>query len=135
MAEFTGKDMVVSWVWSGGTLAMTSDQHTFSFTDSIKKYNVRTGSEAYESYITGATDFTCTYDGLAQTGGTAFNAALAIGVQGTLTVSPEGTTSGKPKYIFPCFSDKTPVASWNYDDVTHINASWQGNGAYTVTGY
>lgn len=135
MPEFTGKDMVINWVWSGGTLSLTSDQHSFTYTPSVKKFQTRTGNEAAETYQFGATDFTAQYDGLAQTGGTAINAALAIGVAGTLTVAPEGTASGKPKYVFPCISDKDPVTAWNFDDLTHINASWQGNGVYQVTNY
>lgn len=133
MAEFTGKDLVVSWIYSGGTVTLTADYHTFAYTPSIEKFNTRAGNESANTYLTGASDFTATYDGLAQAGGTATEDALKMGTYGTIIVQPEGTAAGKRKYTFPAFCDKDPLTSFAYNDLVHLQASWQGNGAYTLT--
>jgi hypothetical protein len=133
MAEYTGKDLICSWVTSSGTTTFTADYQKFTWSPSIEKFKTRASNEAYESYITGATDFTASLDALAQTSGTALTAQCALGQIGTLTAQPEGTATGKQKFTLPCFVDKFPLTDFVFNDLTHINISWQGNGAYTVT--
>ena len=62
--------------------------------------------------------------------GSAVRRTLARGNHGTLTVGPEGTAVGKPKYVVPvhitAFSTEYP-----YDGVVEFSANWQGDGAFT----
>jgi hypothetical protein len=133
MPEYTGKDMVISWVYSGGTISLTDDYRVFSWTPSIEKFNTRASSEANEAYITGAKDFTASYSGLAQSAGTALEDAFSIGTSGTLTVQPEGTATGKRKFTFPCFTVSEPVQQYQYNALVETKIDWQGNGAWTKT--
>lgn len=135
MAEYTGKDMIVTWVYgtTPGTITLSSEFHTFSYNETQEKFNTRAGAEQAETYITGATDFTCQYDGLHQSGtaGTLTQTALTMGMIGTLTVQPQGTAGSLPKLVFPCFVDSAALPSYAYNDLIHINVSWQGNGTFT----
>jgi hypothetical protein len=133
MPEYTGKDLIASWVTSTGTTTFTADYQKFSWSPSIEKFKTRASSEAAETYITGATDFTATLDALAQTSGTALTAQCALGQIGTLTVQPEGTATGKQKFTLPCMVDKYPLTDFMFNDLVHINVNWQGNGTYTAT--
>lgn len=135
--EYTGKDMVISWAYgtAPGTITLQADYRTFSWAPTQEKFNVRTGAEQAETYITGATDFTASYDGLHQAGtaGTEIYAlALAMGTKGTLTVQPQGTAGSLPKIVLPCFVDGPSLPSFAYNDLVHVTATWQGNGTFTV---
>jgi len=132
MAEYTGKDLVCTWTTSTGTTTLTADYQKFTWAPSIEKYKTRASSEAFESYITGATDFTASFDGLAQTSGTALTAQCAMGQIGTVVVQPEGTATGKQKITLPCMIDKFPLTDFAYNDLVHVNISWQGNGAFAI---
>lgn len=132
-SEFTGKDLVINWLWSGGTLALTAEYKTFSWTPSQDKYETTTSNDLNKTYITGLKDFTASFNAYHLTGGTALEDALAIGTQGTLIVQPEGTATGKRKLTFPVFTTNDPVTSYAYNALAEINASFQGNGAWTET--
>lgn len=133
MTELLGKDAVLSWVYSGGTISLTADYRTFSWTPSQDKFEVTCSSELNKTYITGVKDFTAQYQGLAQAGGTALEDAFSLGTAGTLTVQPEGTATGKRKFTFPMFVTNEPIPSYAYNALIEVNIAWQGNGAWTKT--
>lgn len=135
MAEFTGKDCFVQWVWSGGTVALTTDFRRFTYTPTQAKFDTTTSNETDETYLTGIKGFTASYEGLGQAGGTATWDPFVIGTSGTLTVGPEGTATGKRKFTFPCFTTSDPLTDFVYNDLVKVAIAFQGNGAITRTTY
>ena len=140
MAENLGNNAVVTWTYGGaGTIALSADYRSFSYSPSIATYDVSAGTETAKSYVTGQKDFTAQYSGLYQTNGTAsagtasYSSAFAMGQAGTVVVQPEGTATGKPKWTFPVFTTSDPVVSVAYNELMMVNIAWQGNGAYTLS--
>jgi hypothetical protein len=131
MAEFVGSALVIKWIYSGGTVDLTADYRKFSYTPKIQTFEVSASSEVINSYITGLTDFTATYEGLAQKGGTALWDSLQCGTNGTIIVSPEGTASGTRKFTFVAFTVNDPMTDFPYNDVVKTTINWQGNGTLT----
>ena len=84
MAEYIGSSAVIHWLYGAGTTVLSADFRTFSFSPTTDKIDATAGSDANKVYLTGMTDYTCKYTGVAQTGGTALRAALAMGNSGTL---------------------------------------------------
>jgi hypothetical protein len=139
MAEILGNNAVVTWTYgTQGTVALTADYRTFSYSPSIDKFDVSCGSENAKSYITGQKDFTAQYAGLYQSSGTptagtqSYTTAFALGQTGTVVVQSEGTATGKPKWTFPVFCTDDPVTSLAYGDLIQVAIAWQGNGTYTL---
>ena len=128
MAEYTGKDMHISWVYSGGTVVLSSDYRTFGEAPTIGMVDASAGSDTYRTYLTTLKDGTFEYAGVHQTAGTVLKAALAAGTYGTLIVGPEGTAVGKPKMTVPAIA-MGPQMSYPYDGIVEISVTFQQNGA------
>jgi len=88
------------------------------------------GADTHKTYLPTIKSATINYLGLFPSGGTALYAALAAGVQGTLTVAPEGTASGKVSKVYPAIS---MGASYDtpYADVVTVTCTFQSNGAWS----
>lgn len=135
MAEFiAGPTMVLSWIWSGGTTSLAGDYRTCSWNPSVAFVDSSAGSDTHVGRLTALKDATASVTLVAQTAGTALNAALAPGVAGTLIIAPEGTASGKRKITFPCYSDGATYEH-PYADIVAISAGFTGNGAHTDGAY
>jgi len=135
MAEFiAGPTMVLSWIWSGGTTSLAGDYRTCSWNPSVDYVDTSAGSDTHKGRLTALKDATASVTLVAQTAGTAINAALAPGVAGTLIIGPEGTTTGKRKISFPCYSDGATYEH-PYADIVAISAGFTGNGAHTDSTY
>src|SRR5512138_3139569 len=112
MAEFvSGPLMKLSWVWSGGTATLDADYRTCKFNQEIDVIDGTAGADANKVKYMGLKDGSVEVTLVQQTGGTAFNAAVAAGNIGTLTIQPEGTAVNKPKITFPSFSSG-PSYDW-----------------------
>src|SRR5512138_3356187 len=99
MAEFmSGSTMILSWVWSGGTASMNADYQTCKITQTADIKDGTSGADTTKVKLVSFKDCTIDVGLVTQGGGTAVNAALVAGNIGTLTVQPEGTATGKPKY-------------------------------------
>jgi hypothetical protein len=133
MTAYLPNTAVLTWVTSGGTTTFSSDWRTFSYARSQDKFDSTAGTMLDKTYITGVRDFTCSYGGLHNAGGTALIAQCVIGTQGTLTFQPEGTATGKQKLTFPCFTVNDPVTSFAPNALVEVKIDWQGNGAMTNT--
>jgi hypothetical protein len=140
MAEILGNNAVVTWTYGGaGTIALSADYRSFSYSPSIANFDSSCGTESAKTYITGQKDFTAQYAGLYQASGTAsagtasYSAAFGIGQVGTVVVQSEGTATGKPKWTFPVYCSSDPVTSLAYADLIQVSIAWQGNGAYTLS--
>lgn len=131
MAEFiAGPTMVLSWIWSGGTVSLAGDYRTCSWNPSVAYADTSAGSDTHVGRTTALKDATAAVTLVAQTGGTAINAALAPGVGGTLIIQPEGTATNKRKITFPCYSDGAKYEH-PYNEIVAISCGFTGNGTHT----
>lgn len=128
MTDYTGKDLVVQWIYSGGTIALTSDYRTAAYTPSVDLVEASAGNDTHKTYLVALKDgkFSLTY--LDQTGGTAIMTACAEGTSGTLKIYPEGTAGGKPSQTIPAIA-MGAQRNYPYNDVVEISVEWQQNGA------
>lgn len=134
MAEFTGKNAVIQFVYSGGTIDLAADYRTLSKAPSIGMVDASAGSDADRTYLTTLKDGTYSWGGVVQAVGTAIRTALVEGVTGTLIIGEEGTAAGKPRESVPVIS---MGAQYNipYDNVVEISCQFQKNGARTLDVY
>ena len=134
MAEnnITGKAAYINWVWSGGTVDLATDYRSVSIKENTDTAETTAGADTHKTYLPTIKSATIDYSGLFPSGtaGTALYAALAAGVQGTLTVAPEGTATGKVSHSYPAIcmgaTYDTP-----YADVVTVNVTFQSNGAWS----
>lgn len=130
MSEYTGQNLVVNWIWTGGTVDLSGDYRALSYKPTIGKVTATAGSDAFESYLMTVKDTVLDYTGVMQTGGTALEDALAEGNFGTLIVGPEGTASGKRKYTIPSFAMGGNF-NFQYKNEVEIACQFQGSGTRT----
>lgn len=132
MAEnnITGKDAVISWVWTGGTINLATDYRSVSIKENVDTAETTAGADTHKTFLPTIKSATIDYSGLFPTGGTALYAALAAGVSGTLTVAPEGTAAGKVSKAYPAISMGATYDT-PYADVVTVNCTFQSNGAWS----
>ena len=127
MPAITGQNAAISWVYSGGTIALDTDYRSFQPNDSIDSYDQSAGKDAYKTFVLGQKDGSYSYTGILQSGGTVVVNALAVGTSGTLIYGEEGTAVGKPKRSVPAY-----VSSFSknvqYNALIEISVTFQGNG-------
>ena len=127
MAELiSGPTMILSWIWSGGTVVLNSDYRSVSFNPSIAYEEVTAGSDTQVGRLTTIKDATASIELVMQTGGTAMGTALQPGNSGTLLIQPEGTAVGKRKITLPCYCDGA-VPSFPYANVAVISCGFTGS--------
>lgn len=119
--------MVLTWVYSGGTIALAADFRAVTWTPTIAYVDASAGADTQTARLTALKDATASIELVGQTGGTAIQTALVTGTPGTLTIQPEGTATNKRKIVFPCYSDGA-VGSWPYADVHSITCGFTGAG-------
>jgi hypothetical protein len=127
MAEYTGSGLVLSWVYSGGTVSLGGDFRTFTFNPTVDMIDTTAGSDPSRTFIPSYKTVACSVGLVAQTGGTALEDALQAGNFGTLTAQPEGTASGKRKYVIPCYSMGAQF-TFPYDNLVEITCDFQPSG-------
>ena len=128
--EYAGSACYLSWVWSGGTLALYTDARNFNYTPSIDFIDATAGPDAARRRLPSFKDGQASLASLAQSDGTAFVAACAEGVGGTLTWGLAGTVTGRPK-SYAAFIAQGVTQTAPYSDVATYDVSWQQNGART----
>lgn len=129
MAEFTGTNLKLDWIWSGGTTSLNADYRTVAWNPSQAYADISAGADTHVGRLTALKDATAAVT-MVDSSGTAIYAGLASGVAGTLIIQPEGTASNKRKITFPCFCDGA-VSNFVYNDTVTMNVNFTGNGAYT----
>ena len=108
MAELiAGPTMILSWIWSGGTISLNADYRTFTWNPTIAYEDVTAGQDTQVGRLTTLKDATAAIELVTQTAGTAMVAALAAGMGGTLISAPRGTATGK-RYPTPKPRARTP---------------------------
>ena len=134
MAEnnITGKDAYISWASSAGTINLSTDYRSVSINESVDTAETTAGADTHKTYLPTIKSATIDYSGLFPAGsaGTALYAALAAGVQGTLTIAPEGTATGKLSKAYPAISMGATFDT-PYADVVTVNCTFQSNGAWS----
>ena len=132
MAEnnIVGKDAVISWVWTGGTVNLATDYRSISVKESVDTAETTAGADTHKTYLATIKSASIDYSGLFPTGGTVLYAALAAGMSGTLTVAPEGTATGKVTHAYPAISLGATYDT-PYADVVTVNCTFQSNGAWS----
>jgi len=126
--EYTGKNLYVQWVGANGTVTLGGDFRTFSIKPTIGLAKGTAGSDTDETYLATVKDAQMSWAGVAQEGGTVLEDALVEGTEGTLTVGPEGTATGKRKWTVPAIA---LGASFNipYADIVEVACDFQKSGA------
>jgi len=127
MAEITGKDLVATWAYSGGTVNLNTDFRTLSINPNIDLAETTAGADTDKTYIPTIKDATIEWSGLYQSAGTALVSALEAGTGGTLTVYPEGSATGKQKDVYPAIAMGAKI-NVPYADVVEISCTFQKNG-------
>lgn len=130
MPEYSGSALVFQWIYSGGTVTLSGDQRSVSITPSIDFADTTAGSDPRRKRLATIADTNFSFAGLAQTGGTALEDALAEGTPGTAIIQPEGTTAGKRKYTIGAFSQGAKY-NYPYSDVVEVTCDFVGDGNYT----
>lgn len=132
MAEYTGSGMWLQWVTAGGTVNLESDERTVNLNPSVDFADSTAGADARKTRIPTLKDTMLSYAGLAQKGGTAKEDLLTEGQEGTIFFGPEGTATGKRKFIIGAFSGGYKM-NFKYADVTEETVEFTGNGNFTRT--
>jgi hypothetical protein len=118
MAPYIGKNAVVTF---GGTTLNTS-YRTFKQTGSVDMVDKSAGADAHKTFIAALMDdgfdFECLMDG------TQVWAACTPGTEGSLIISREGTTAGKPKTTMVAVVAKRD-SSVAYNDLATMSVSFQ----------
>ena len=133
MARYTGKDLAIAWVWTGGTAWLEADFRSMSTTEDQESADSTAGSDTYKAYIPTVADASGEVQLLDTTGatGTTEWGAIAPANVGTLVWYPEGTATGKPTHTAPAFISSRQ-REFPYDDVVSITASFQFTAAPTA---
>ena len=129
MAEFlAGPTMVMTWTYSGGTIALAADYRSCTWSPSIAYEEVSAGSDTQVGRLTALKDATASIELVLQTAGTAIQTSLQPGTAGTLVIQPEGTATNKRKITFPSYCDGAQP-SFPYANVAVISCGFTGAGA------
>jgi len=130
MATITGKDLYLTWIYSGGTVVLSGDYTQFTDTPSVELLDESAGSDEYRTYVPRLKDSSYAFSARHQSGGSALKTALSAGNSGTLIYHPEGTASGKSKSTIPAISQGAAL-NFPYANLVEISCTFQGNGAVT----
>lgn len=134
MAEFTGKDLNVQWIYSGGTVDLSGDYRRLEVSEPIDTVDASAGSDTHRRVMTTLTNGRARLLVLMQTGGTVLHAAVKPGNEGTLIWGEEGTVAGKPKHTVEAVCiDRSPT--YAYDDVSQMSVEWNLQAAPTDSTY
>ena len=128
MPAYSGKNLYINWIYSGGTVTISGDYRTLDYTPSIDLYDQTAGSDEAKTYITGVKSGQAKLVALMQAGGTAVSNALAEGNEGTLIVGPEGTATGKQKLTIPAIAMGAKVRI-PYNNNVELSCDFTQNGA------
>jgi hypothetical protein len=134
-SEFiSGPYMVMTWIYSGGTVVLNADYQTCTFTPTVAYVDTSAGADTHITRLTALKDSTAAITLLMQSGtsGTAIQASLATGTGGTLVIQPKGTAASERKITMPAYSDGA-VVDFPYGEKAVISCGFTGNGAFTDT--
>ena len=130
MTKYSGKNLYVSF--AGVNLSGT--QRTCDTTHTQETADATAGADDYRNFVNTVKMIEANLEVVGQThstGGSAILAALALGAEGTLIISPEGTATGKPRLGFYArVADMS--ASYPFDDVVVYKPKFQMAGTALI---
>ena len=129
--EFAGSALYAQWIWSGGTIVLSTENRNFSYNENIETIDATAGSDTTRRKIASFKNATASLSMTAQSDGTALIAACAAGVTGTLIFGEAGSAVGKPKVTMPAISLGVN-RSVPYADVVTYDLSWESNADITI---
>lgn len=134
MAEnnVTGKNAVINWIWSGGTVVLNTDYRSLNLSETTDTADTTAGADTHKTKIATIKSASIDYSGLFTSGtaGTVIVGALAAGNEGTLKVYPEGTAAANLLRTYPAIV-MGPKISSPYSDVIEISCTFESNGAWS----
>lgn len=117
-----------------GSTVLSSDERSFDPEEEVNTVDRSAGNDAARSYLATLLDGRATWEGVAQTGGTALWAAVAPRTEGTLEWGEEGTATGKPKHTVVALVTRRARAN-PYDEVSVLTVDFQFQAAVTDSTY
>lgn len=131
MTRYTGHDLAVSWIYSGGTVWLEDDYRSLSVGEDVNDANSTAGNDTYAGHLPTYADASANLEMLGTTGsGTVHWAKVAPRTEGTLTWYPEGTAATKPYHSAAAYI-KSRNREYPYDNVVTVSINFQFNGAIT----
>ena len=136
MARYTGKDLLIEWITTGGTTDLSGDFRSFSVSEQQDAADSTAGDDTYKGYIPTFADATAELEMLDTKGtaGTPQWAGVAPGTEGTVRWSPGGTAAGQIKRYAPAFISGRD-SEFPYDDVVKLTVGFQLTAAPTNAAY
>lgn len=136
MAKYTGGDLEVRWIYSGGTVSATTMRRSFETSEAVDDADATSGTQIYRDHLPTFADMTSTLEFLDQdnaAGSTLFEAFVPR-TQGTVEWSPNGTETGNEKNISAAYVQDRSRAM-PYDDVIAVTISFQHQEGPTRTAW
>jgi len=126
--RYVGKDLVVHFIYSGGTVTLSGDQTAMNVNMVTGSADVSAGNDVYRQRIPTLTDNNADMTSFSiGANGTATWGVLSNGTQGTLVYYPQGTASGLPKGGFPAFIANKNHA-YPFEGGVTLNVTFMGQG-------
>src|SRR5690349_20617006 len=129
-----GPTMVVQFMNASGTIDISGDERSVSWSPSVEFVDATAGSDTTRKRLKTFKDANASVAWVDQTNAQGTVPFLDAGVAGTLIIGPEGTVAGKRKITFPCFSQGAKY-TWPFDNVAEVSCDFIANGAYTDSTY
>lgn len=132
--EFSGSALYATWVYSGGTVVMSTDSRNLTATSGMEFIDATAGADIYRRRLASFKDYSVTIEHVAQTDGTALITACSEGTGGTLVFGEAGTATGSPKVTMPaiCMGISRNIP---YSDVVTYSITWENNGSVVYGTY
>lgn len=133
--RFSGSALLIQWVHPGGTITLSGNQRTFTYSPTINNIDATAGNDEYTLRVNGVKDWGGNVS-LLPPGDEyiAIENALVQGTFGTLIVGPQGTASGLRKYTLPAKSNGANV-SFPYNDIVEMSNDFEACGTPTLATY
>ena len=131
MTRYTGHNLAVWWVYSGGSIALDADFRSFTVSEEVNDADSTAGDDTYAGHLPTFTDASADFEAVGTTNsGTTHWSRIAPRTEGTVYWYPEGTTSALP-YHYAAAYIQTRDRDYPFDDVATVSLTWQFNGAIT----
>lgn len=128
MATYNGDECYAAFITASGTAVLTGNQRTVDLETSMETADHTGGTANYRRRKKTVGDVTASVEVLWEgAGGTAANALVTNGADGTLWIAPLGTATGMPKGAYPviCTGKTLPIP---FDGELLQTFSFEGNG-------
>ena len=127
-------ELICQYIYSGGTIDLSDDWRRITINQVSDNQKKTLANDTYDKRIRGVSDFTLSYSGLSQAGGTLLEDALAAGAKGTVVIGQYGSSVTFGKFTYPVISQGAQVNSV-YDTLSELNVTFNGNGTATYSFY